>query len=107
MTQKTTAIIENLIAKAEQAARAKEYATFEDYQTLAKLLEERGTMPQDIAPLCNLLYRRQYATLSHDNAQDLMARIANVPADQGAMRFWISNTVTGMMSGWVNEGKEA
>lgn len=105
--ERTDKLIENMLERAKVTAEAKEYATYQQYETLAKLLEERGTMPQDLSSLCSLLYQRPYARLSRDHAADLMRRIAAVPADQQAMRFWVSNTVTGMMSGWVNEGKDA
>lgn len=107
MKEKTTDIIENMLEEAAKKERANKFAGPREYEVLLKLIAERGVMPADLSALCSLLYRTQFATLSRSDARDLQKRIANVPADQQAMRFWISNTVTGMMSGWVNEGKEA
>ena len=100
-------VIKNMLAKAKVQEEAKAYASFDQYATLAKLLEERGVMPNDLAALCSLLYKRQYARLSRDHADDLMARIADVPAEQIAMRHWISNTVSLLNGTWVRGETEA
>jgi hypothetical protein len=100
-------VIQNMLAKVKVQEEAKEYASFDQYMTLAKLLEERGVMPNDLATLCSLLYKRQYARLSRDQASDLMKRIADVPAEQIAMRHWISNTVSILNGTWVRGETEA
>ena len=87
--------------------RAETYATYEQYETLTKMLQHRGVMPADMAAVCRLLYRRQYATLSHDDADDLMKRISQVPSDQSAMRSWISTTTDLLAGRWVQGGIDA
>lgn len=81
--------------------RVEQYATFEQYETLAKMLTHRGVMPADLAAVCRLLYRRDYPTLSHDNAEDLLKRISQVPSDQYAMRSWIATTTDLLAGQWV------
>ena len=81
--------------------RAETYATYEQYETLAKMLQHRGVMPVDLNGVCQLLYRRQYPLLSYDDASDLMKRISQVPSDQDAMRHWISNTTDLLAGQWV------
>ena len=83
------------------------YATYDQYATLAKMLENRGTMPADLAALCHLLYHRQYATLSYDDANDLMKRIAEVPPEQHEMRQWISTMADLLAGRWVKGDLDA